>query len=71
MIGCGSMDGVMALSSAERGVTGEFAVKNLLQTAERDGIRNKLEKHLDDEALRTSLDFPKGYGRLSTAWNGC
>ena len=78
MIGCGSKDGVMALWSAERSVTvlllhnsGKFTVENLLKTAERDGIRNKVEKHLEDEALRKRLDFPKGYGRLSTAWNGC
>ena len=48
----------------------EFTGENLLKTAERYGIQNKVEKHLDDEALRKGLDFPKGYGRLFTAWNG-
>ena len=58
----------MELWFAERGVTGETTMENLLKTAERDG---KVEKHLDDEALRKNLQFPKGYGRLSTAWNAC
>ena len=37
----------MALLSAERGVTGKFTVENLLQTAERGGIRNKAERHFN------------------------
>lgn len=65
MIGCGSMGGGMALLFAEHGITvllndpGEATVDSLLKTAEKDGIRNKLEKHLDYEDLCKNLDSPK------------
>ena len=65
MIGCGSMGGGMALLFAEHGITvllndpGESTVDSLLETAEKDGIRNKLEKHLDYEGLCKNLDSPK------------
>lgn len=55
----------MALLSAEHGITvllndsGESTVDSLLKTAEKDGIRNKLEKHLDYEDLCKNLDSPK------------
>ncbi|KAL9066190.1 MAG: hypothetical protein Q9161_007716 [Pseudevernia consocians] len=65
MIGCGSMGGGMALLFAEHGITvllndpGESTVDSLLKTAEKDGIRNMLEKHLDYEDLCKNLDSPK------------
>ena len=65
MIGCGSMGGGMALLFAEHGITvllndpGESTVDSLLKTAEKDGVRNKLEKHLDYDSLCKNLDSPK------------
>lgn len=67
MIGCGSMGGGMALLFAEHGLTvllndpSESTVDTLLNTAEKDGIRNKLEKYLDYEDLCKALDSPKGF----------
>lgn len=55
----------MALRFAEQGIfvllndPGESTVDGLLKTAEKDGIRNKLEKHLDYEDLCKNLDSPK------------
>lgn len=55
----------MALLFAEHGITvllndpGESTVDSLLETAEKDGIRKKLEKHLDYEGLCKNLDSPK------------
>ena len=65
MIGCGSMGGGMALLFAEHGITvllndpSEDTVDKLLDTAEHDGIRKRLEKHLDYADLCKSLDKPK------------
>ena len=59
------MGGAMAMSLSEHGVTvllndpSESTVDGLLKGAEKDGIRNKLEKHLDYEGLCTNLDSPK------------
>lgn len=55
----------MALLFAEHGLTvmlndpSEFTVDTLLKTAEKDGIQDKLEKHLDYEDLCKALDSPK------------
>lgn len=55
----------MALLFAEHSITvllndpSESTVDSLLETAEKDGIRNKLEKHLDYEDLCKNLDSPK------------
>ena len=55
----------MALLFAEHSITvllndpSESTVDSLLKTAEMDGIRNKLEKHLDYEDLCKHLDSPK------------
>lgn len=55
----------MALLFAEHDITvllndpSESTVDSLLKTAEKDGIRNKLEKHLDYEDLCKHLDSPK------------
>ncbi|CAF9938728.1 hypothetical protein IMSHALPRED_001066 [Imshaugia aleurites] len=65
MIGCGSMGGGMSLLFADHGITvllndpSESTVDGLLKTAEKDGIRNKLEKHLDYGDLCANLDSPK------------
>ena len=59
------MGGGMALLFAEHGITvllndpAESTVDSLLKTAEKDGIRNMLEKHLDYEDLCKNLDSPK------------
>ncbi len=55
----------MALLFAEHGITvllndpSESTVDSLLKTAEKDGLRNMLEKHLDYEDLCKNLDSPK------------
>lgn len=55
----------MALLFAEHGITvllndpSESTVDSLLETAEKDGIRNMLEKHLNYEDLCKNLDSPK------------
>ena len=54
----------MALLFAEHSITvllndpSESTVDSLLKTAEKDGIRDKLEKHLDYEDLCKNLDSP-------------
>ena len=61
MIGCGSM----ALLFAEHGITvglndpAESTVVNLLETAEKDGLRNRLENHLDYDRLCGYLNSPE------------
>ncbi|KAL8739162.1 MAG: hypothetical protein Q9181_000191 [Wetmoreana brouardii] len=65
MIGCGSMGGGMALLFAEHGVTvalndpSEENMNQLLETAKKDGISNRLEKHGSYDELCKSLDSPK------------
>lgn len=65
MIGCGSMGGGMALLFAEHGITvllndpSESTVDSLLKTAEKDGISDMLERHLDYEDLCKNLNSPK------------
>ena len=55
----------MSLLFADHGITvllndpSESTVDGLLKTAEKDGIRNKLEKHLDYGDLCANLDSPK------------
>lgn len=55
----------MALLFAEHGITvllndpSESTVDSLLKTAEKDGIRNKMQKHLDYEGLCKLLDTAK------------
>ena len=59
------MGGGMALLFAERGITvllndpAESTMDSLLETAEKDGLRNRLEKHLDYDSLCKHLDSPK------------
>ena len=55
----------MALLFAEHGIAvsledpSESTIDSLLRTAEKDGIRKKLEKHLNYKLLCKSLDSPK------------
>ena len=55
----------MVLLFAERGITvllndpAESTMDSLLETAEKDGLRTRLEKHLDYESLCKHLDSPK------------
>ena len=55
----------MALLFAERGITvllndpAESTMDSLLKTAEKDGLRNRLEKYLDYDSLCKHLDSPK------------
>ncbi|KAL9599739.1 MAG: hypothetical protein Q9219_003622 [cf. Caloplaca sp. 3 TL-2023] len=65
MIGCGSMGGGMALLFAEHGVTvslndpSEETMDQLLATAKRDGLQDRLEKHGEYKDLCQSLGSPK------------
>ena len=55
----------MALLFAEHGITvllndpSESTIDNLLKTAGKDGLRDKMEKHLDYDSLCRNLDSPK------------
>ncbi|KAL8673082.1 MAG: hypothetical protein Q9168_002505 [Polycauliona sp. 1 TL-2023] len=65
MIGCGSMGGGMALLFAEHGITvslndpSEETMDQLLATAKRDGLQDRLQKHSSYEGLCRSLGSPK------------
>jgi len=65
MIGCGSMGGGMALLFAEHGMTvclndpSEDNVNSILETAKKEGLQDKLEKHESYEDLCKSLESPK------------
>ena len=55
----------MALLFAEHGIAvllndpTESTVNSMLEAAEKDGIHNRLEKHLDYDSLCRSFDSPK------------
>ncbi|KAL9030384.1 MAG: hypothetical protein Q9196_001492 [Gyalolechia fulgens] len=65
MIGCGSMGGGMALLFAEHGVTvslndpSEETMDQLIATAKKDGLHDRLQKHGDYQDLCSSLGSPK------------
>ncbi|KAL8658142.1 MAG: hypothetical protein Q9226_001225 [Calogaya cf. arnoldii] len=65
MIGCGSMGGGMALLFAEHGISvslndpSEETMDQLLATAKKDGIQDRLQKHSSYEDLCKSLGSPK------------
>ncbi|KAL8837509.1 MAG: hypothetical protein Q9170_002502 [Blastenia crenularia] len=65
MIGCGSMGGGMALLFAEHGISvslndpSEDTMDELIATANKDGLQDRLEKHGDYGGLCKSLDSPK------------
>ena len=65
MVGCGSMGGGMALLFAEKGITvlledpSEESVDKVLETAKKDGLRDRLEKHQGYEELCKNLGSPK------------
>ncbi|KAL8813045.1 MAG: hypothetical protein Q9200_000567 [Gallowayella weberi] len=65
MIGCGSMGGGMALLFAEHGITvslndpSEENMNQLLATAQKDGLQDRLQKHSSYDDLCKSLSSPK------------
>ncbi|KAL8683761.1 MAG: hypothetical protein Q9186_000247 [Xanthomendoza sp. 1 TL-2023] len=65
MIGCGSMGGGMALLFAEHGITvslndpSEETMDQLLATAKKDGLQDRLQKHSSYDDLCKSLGSPK------------
>ncbi|KAL8798813.1 MAG: hypothetical protein Q9182_006357 [Xanthomendoza sp. 2 TL-2023] len=65
MIGCGSMGGGMALLFAEHGITvslndpSEETMDQLLATAQKDGLQDRLRKHSSYDDLCKSLGSPK------------
>lgn len=65
VIGCGSMGGGMALLFAEKGITvllkdpSEESLNQVLETARKEGLQDRLEKHQGYESLCKNLSAPR------------